>query len=110
MASISTKVHQAGNYIVKSEFWNSSLLPLIKGKWKGIIQRRMDIGVQKIPVKYRKIIGIGSGVLVALSPIIFRFVKKKNWVLYVVFGVVEIFAASFFQDEKYGSRVIPVQQ
>jgi hypothetical protein len=70
----------------------------------------MDIGVQKIPVKYRKIIGIGSGVLVALSPIIFRFVKKKNWVLYVVFGVVEIFAASFFQDEKYGSRVIPVQQ
>ncbi|HXA01251.1 MAG TPA: hypothetical protein VNW99_04640 [Cytophagaceae bacterium] len=109
MVSISTKVQGVGNYITNSEFWNSTLLPLIKGNWKNLVQKGVNEVAQKIPVKYYKIIGIGSGALVALSPVIFRFIKKKHWVFYVILGVAEIFTAFFLQNEREHRRIIVVQ-
>jgi hypothetical protein len=82
--SILGKVKNVQNFIMSSELLKSILSPFIK----------------KMPLKYKRIIGISSGTLVALSPIIFRFIKKRHWSFYAVLGAAEIFTAFFLQKEQ----------
>lgn len=109
MVSISMKVQGVGDHAANFEFWNSILLPLIKGNWKNMVREGISSVSKKIPPKYQKIIGMSSGALVALSPIIFRFIKKRRWVFFSIIGVAEILTAVFLQKEKEHRKVISVQ-
>ncbi|MFL5728353.1 MAG: hypothetical protein ACJ75J_02595 [Cytophagaceae bacterium] len=80
---------------------------LFNAKFGSLIETVMKEFTGKIPVKYHKISSIVSGSLVAVSPFLFRFMKKKQlWIFYVLVGAAEVVSTLLTEKEKQPRTIV----
>jgi hypothetical protein len=89
-----------------SELSTARLANLVQAKFGHLIKESIGSLAYKIPIKYHKIISVSSGAVVAASPFILRFFKKKQWIFYVIIGVAEILATLFTEKEKNDRTIV----
>jgi hypothetical protein len=92
--------------LMDSEFSKARLANLMQAKFGHLLKDSVSGFAQKIPIKYHKIISIASGAVITISPFVFRFFKKKQWIFYVIIGVAEIVTTLFTEKEKEQRTVV----